>query len=908
MTDPSDPIDWTREIRRRLAGLNLEATREAEIVEELAQHLEDRRAELAAGGATDEEAIRAALDELSGSERLARELRRVERSAPQEPPVPGATAGRLVAGLWQDLRYGARAMLRRPGFTALTALALALGIGANTAIFSLVNAVLLRQLPFERPEELVWVTSRRPDVDKRPFNLPDFVDFRDQNRSLAGIAAYGTWSANLTDGGEPERLQGVRISANVFEMLGVHAAAGRLLLPEDDTPGQEHVVVLAHGLWRRRFGGDPGLVGKTLTLNGAGYTVVGILPPQFIFPIKECDLAIPLAPRADPWLGVRTSSNFLRGLARLKPGVTREQAQADLTAVAERLRRQYPVANEQKLGVTLTSWREEIVGDYRLALWVLLGAVGVVLLITCVNLANLALVRAAARHREMAIRTALGASRRRLTQQLAVESLLLALLGGGTGLLLAVYGIDLLLWLSPASLPRAAEVGVDLRVLGYTLALSVLAGGIFGLAPAWRSARVNVGEDLKEDGRGASGGARQSRARSLLVVSEIALSLVLLVGAGLLLKSFVRLQRATPGFDAHNVLALRLSLPKGRYGSRGAVTAFYDDLQPRLARLPGVESVGVVNVLPLSGLLRSVNFSIEGRPAAPGETWMTDYRETSPDYFRTMKIPLIAGRAFTEQDTDRTSPVVIISQGFARHYWPDGGAVGAHLRIDDNDTGPRPVEIVGVVGDVKHQSLDGGPSLHLYLPLRQVHEDGIVYTASTQYWLVRAATDPLTLSSAVRREIQSVDRDVPTSNTRTMEQYLDASIAPRRFNLSLLAVFALAALALAGVGLYGVISYGVAQRRQEIGIRMALGAQARDVLRLVIGQGLRLAVLGVALGLLGALALTRLMAGLLFIVSPTDPVTFGAIALLLTGVALLACWLPARRAMKVDPLVALRHD
>ncbi|HEV2669303.1 MAG TPA: ABC transporter permease, partial [Blastocatellia bacterium] len=618
--------------------------------------------------------------------------------------------------------------------------------------------------------------------------------------------------------------------------------------------------------------------------------------------------AVPLAPDADPWRGLRNSTNFLRALARLKPGVTREQAEADLTSVAERQRQQYPVTNRRKLGVTLSPLHQEVVGDFRLAFWVLLEAVGVVLLITCVNLANLALVRAAGRRREMAIRSALGATRRSLIQQLATESMLLALLSGVAGLLLAFYSIPLLLALSPASLPRTAEVGVDFRVLGFTLALSLLAGVIFGLAPAWQATRVSLNEELKENGRSSADGARQSRARGLLVITEIALSLVLLIGAGLLVKSFLRLQAVSPGFETENALAVRLSLPKAHYSNRAAVTAFYEKLRPRLESLPGVETVGVVSALPLSPVSYSIPFTIEGRAITPDEVERADYRVVSAGYFRAMKIPLIAGREFNERDTAETSPVTLISQNLARRHWPNGSPLGAHLLINDNNQGPRPVEIVGVVGDVKHLSLDGEPAPHIYLPIHQTHEDGVVWLTDNQYWLLRTAVDPLTLQAAVRREIQAVDREAPASNMRTMEQYLAASVAPRRFNLWLLTVFAGAALMLVATGLYGVISYGVAQRRHEIGIRMALGARDPDVLKLVIGQGIRLALVGVALGLLASLALTRVMEGLLFGVSATDPLTFMVIALLLMFVALLACYIPARRATKVDPLIARRFE
>jgi putative ABC transport system permease protein len=904
--------DWKHEIRRRLAMLRLEPMRENEIVEELTQHLDDRHAELLAGGATKEEATRVALAELGESEVLRQELRRVEGGVRQEPVAwgsgnQGRKSGAMLSDLWQDLRYSLRTMLKQPAFPGVAVLVLALGIGGNTAIFSLVNSILLRQLPFREPEQLVSVSSRRSQPGKYPFTLPDFIDYRDQNRSLAGIAAFANWSANLTGSGDPERLQGLRISASVFQMLGVKAVAGRVLLPVDDTPGQERVVVLSHGLWQRRFGADPQLVGKTLTLNGAGYTVVGVLPPQFLFPVREAELAIPLAPDADPWRDVRTSVNFLRALGRLKPGVTREQAEEDLTAVAGRLRKEYPVANAQKLGVTLSPLHEEVVANFSLSLWVLLGAVSVVLLMTCVNLANLALARAATRHREMAIRTALGATRARLIRQLATESLLLAGLGGITGLLLARYGIDLLLALSPASLPRAAEVGVDFRVLGFTLALSLLAGMIFGLAPALRAMRVNVNEELRENGRG-TGGVRLGLSRRLLVISEIALSLVLLTGAGLLTKSLLRLQAVNPGFEAENVLVARLSLPKAQYPNRAAATAFYEKLRPRLEGLPGVESVGVTSALPLSGVLASIPFTVEGRASVPGEALWADYRLISTGYFHALRIPVLAGREFNERDTAETATVALISQGFARRYWPNGDPLGAHLRIDDNDQGPRLAEIVGVVGDVTHLSLDADPAPHIYLAIHQTHEDAVVWLTTNQYWLLRTAGEPLTLSAAVRREIQAVDREVPASSILTMEQYLRASVGPRRFNLWLLTIFAGAALVLAGTGLYGVISCGVAQRRREIGIRMALGAQAGDVLKLVIGQGMAMALGGVALGLVAALGLTRLMKSLLFRVSATDPQTMLVTAWLLAFVALLACWIPARRAMRVDPMVTLRDE
>jgi predicted permease len=812
--------------------------------------------------------------------------------------------------LIQDLRYGLRSMRRAPGFTIVAVLTLGLGIGANTAIFSLVNAILLRQLPFKNPEQLVALDSKRIDPGKHPFTIPDFVDYRDQNETLEQIAAFANWSASITGSGEAERVQGMRISANAFQLLGVEAVVGRALVPEDDTPGRQHVVVLSHGLWQRRFGADPRTVGQTLLLNGNSYTIVGVLPPQFIFPIREAELAVPLAPDADPWRSARTSTNFLRAIARLKPGVTLAQAEADLTSIAGRMRQQYPAANENKnkLGVTLTPLNDVVVGDYRHALWMLLGAVGFVLLIASINLASLSLARASTRHREMAIRTAHGATRWRLVRQMTTENLLLALTGGLIGLLLAWWGINFLLALSPAGMPRLSEVGLDARVLIFTLAVSLLAGSIFGILPAVKASRIDLNEELKSGGRAGNDGTGRNRVRSFLVVAEIAISLVLLLSAGLLIKSFSRLQEVRPGFESENLLAVRLSLPKTRYANRDALISFDDQLQPLLEGLPGVSAVGAVSALPLSGTRASIEFTIEGRPSPQNEVWMSDYRIASTGYFRAMKIPLLRGREFSEQDKAHTTPVAIISETLARRFWPDGDPVGARISIDDNNQGPRPVEIVGVVGDVKHLSLEDEPTPHLYLPLRQLHEDGVVWMTNNQYWLIRSSVSPLSLASAVQREIRKVDPDVPASNIKTMEQYLSTSVSPRRFNLWLLTVFAAAALVLATVGIYGVMSYSVAQRTREIGVRMALGAQRSDIFRMVVGHGMLLAVTGLAAGLVGALALSRLMGGLLYQVSTTDPATYILLTLFLLLVTLVACLVPARRATKVDPIVALRYE
>jgi predicted permease len=888
-------IRQLRALLLRLAGIFGREARDRELAEELESHLQMHIEDNVQAGMTPQEARRQALIKLGGVAQIKEEYGR-RRGFP------------MLEDLWLDLRYGARGLIRQPVFTLVAVLTLALAIGANTAIFSMVDAILLRQLPFKNPEQLVAVDSKRTDPGKHPFTIPDFIDYRDQNQTLEQIAAFSTWSASLTGSGEAERVQGMRISANAFQLLGMDAIVGRALMPEDDTPGRQNVVVLSHGLWQRRFGADPRLVGQTLVLNGHSHTIVGVLAPQFIFPIREAELAVPLAPDADPWRSARTSTNFLRAIARLKPGVPLAQAEADLTSIAGRLRQQYPAANENKLGMTLTPLNEVVVGNYRHALWMLLGAVGFVLLIASINLASLSLARASTRHREMAIRTAHGATRWRLIRQMITENLLLALSGGLIGLLLAWWGINFLLALSPAGMPRLSEVGLDARVLVFTLAVSLLAGSIFGILPAVKASRVNLNEELKSGGRNGNDGTGRNRVRSALVVAEIAISLVLLLSAGLLIKSFSRLQEVRPGFESEKLLAVRLSLPRTRYANRDALIAFYDQFLPLVEGLPGVSAVGAVSALPLSGTRASIEFTIEGRPSPQNEVWVTDYRLASTGYFRAMKIPLLGGRDFSEQDNAHTTPVAIISETLARRFWPDGNPVGARLLIDDNDQGPRPVEIAGVVGDVKHLSLEDEPMPHVYLPLRQIHEDGVVWMTNNQYWLIRSEVPPLTLASAVQREIRKVDPEVPASNIKTMEQYLSASVSPRRFNLWLLTVFAAAALILATVGIYGVMSYSVAQRTREIGIRMALGAQRSDILRMVVGHGMLLAVAGLAVGLAGALALSRLMGGLLYQVSATDPATYILLTFFLLLVTLAACLVPARRATKVDPMVALRHE
>ena len=907
--------DWREEVRRRLPPATRGAERRDAIVEELAQHLEDVQAAFLAQGVDPDEAERRTRAELDhgveippdpGVEVTPARVA-VRRAAPPSAPLASLGTESFLGDLRQDLRHGVRLLRTQFGFASVAILTLALGTGAVAAIFSIVNAVLLRPLPFREPDRLVAVSLRRVAGGGHPFNLPDFLDDRDRNRTLAGIAAYGTWSGNLTGAGEPERLSGLRVSANLFELLGVRAKAGRALVAADDRPENRHVVVLGDALWRRRFGGDPGVVGRTLTLNGAGYEVVGVLPRDFLFPVADAELAIPLAPDADPQREVRASVNFLRAVARLGPGVTREQAEADLGALAERRRREHPVENAQKIGRVVTPLHQELVGGFGPALWVLFGAVGLVLLIASVNLAGLALARAASRRREMAIRTALGATRRRLARQVAAECLLLALAGGAGGLVVASFGVDALMTLSPAGLPRASEAHVDLRVLAVTLAVALLSGLVFGLAPALQASRTDLQRDLTLR-RGDAGGACRRRGRSGLVVAEIALSLVLLAGAGLLMKSFVRLLAVDPGFDPGRVLVARLSLPRETYAGREKTAAFCDRLGQRLTVLPGAEEVGVVSALPLAVSRASVPFTVEGRPVASGEEPWTNYRLASAGYFRALRIPLVAGRSFDDRDRAGGAPVALVSRAFVRRFLSDQGPIGAHLRINDNDTGPRPVEIVGVVGDVRHADLGSEPEPHLYLPLQQAHEDSVGILTGNQYWLLRARGEPRALAEAARGALRAVDPDVPATSLRVMDDYLAESVSFRKFSLRLLAAFAAAALLLAASGLYGVIAYGVSRRTHEIGVRMTLGARPGDVLRMVMGEGMRLASLGIALGLAAALLLTRTLRSLLFGVSAADPFTFAAITLLLAAAALLACWLPARRAIRVTPVTALRAE
>lgn len=809
--------------------------------------------------------------------------------------------------LLQDLRYAVRVLFKSRALTAVALLTLALGIGVNSAIFSVVNAIVLRPLPYPRSEDLmvVWGNLHKPGLEEIEISALEFRDFQQQSQSFEHIAAYSTAGLNLTGVDQPERLRGAAISANLFPALGVQPHAGRNIAPEEDRYGNDRVVILSYALWQRRFGGDPGVIGRTIQLDGRTMNVAGVMPADFHFPDRETEVWIPLAFEPDLLEENNRGSHFLNVIARLKPGVTPAQAQADLNTITARLSSEHKETYRSSFSTTIRSLHEDLVGDLRRAMLVLLGAVGLVLLIACANVAHLRLASATARYREFAIRAALGARRGRVVRQFLTESVLLSLVGGAIGLGVAVWLVRALVLLIPKNTPRVEEIRLDYRVVLFTLGTSLLTGIIFGLAPAFQAARTNLNDVLKEAGRSGSDTSRRLRLRNLLVVSEFALSLVLLIGAGLMVKSLLRLQDVKPGFEPAHLMTMRIALPATKYENFKQSHAFFEELFDRLGARPEIESVGAINLLPFGGSGGDRSFSIEDQPIAAGHARPDEQvRFVSPGYFHTMQIPLLSGRDFTRRDLPDTPQVAIVNSAFARKFWSDGNAIGKRISFSANN--PKWYEIVGIVGNVKHRGLDIADSPELYIPVFQpLFADGYV---PPLYVAVRTRNDPSLVGGLMRSEVAAIDRDQPVYSLMTMDQRIADSVAPRRFNMFILGLFASLALMLAAIGIYGIMAFSVAQRTHEIGVRMALGASASDVLKLVLSNGFKLALIGIVVGLLAAFAATRVLSSLLYGVSATDPAIFVIDAVLLAFAALLACYIPARRATKVDPLVALRYE
>ncbi len=809
-----------------------------------------------------------------------------------------------MGSLLQDIRYGIRMLAKNPAFTLVAVITLALGIGANTAIFSVVNAVLLRPLPYKAADRLVtfWASNQQMGYSG-PATVcdPDFFEWRDQSKTFEEMAGFRWATANLTGLGEPDRLLGWHVTASLFPMLGVRPVVGRVFSSDEETPGHSHVVLISHKLSQSRFGTDADAVGKAIKLDGESFTVAGVMPADFAFPNK-----------ADFWRPAELSSDChnstLRVIARLQPDATMDRAREGVAIVAHRLD---AAAHQDRYGVwhlTVIPLREEMASIIRPSLLILLGVVGVVMLIACANVANLLLARAAARQREIAIRTALGAGRTRVILQMLTESVLLAFLGGGLGLVLATWGRDVVVSLIPKNLAppgfigQIAAVNIDVSVLAFTLVLSLVTGIIFGLVPALQASKPDLSESLKEGSRGSTASAARRGIQSVLVISEIAMALVLLIGAGVLIRSFISLMNVDPGFDPQNVLTMNVNLPESRYPTAAQMIAFERDALERLAKMPGVHSAGAVFGLPLGGILIRGDFSIEGQPAPPPEI-SPSKSVVSADYFRAVGIRLMKGRYFNDHDTETAPHVAIINENMARRFWPNQDPIGKRIRPGfSND---QWCSIVGVVSDVKQISFAEEPSTAMYLPYEQSPSSFLMRDIT---FAVRTSSSPLNSADQARHAIGAVDHDLPVFDVSTLQELVYQSMSEPRFNTVLLGIFAAFAFVLAIVGIYGVMSYTVTQRTHEIGVRMALGAGRDDVLKLVVGQGMILTLMGVVIGLGGAFGLTRFLASFLFGVQPTDPMTFAGVSLLVAGVAMAASYIPARRATKVDPMVALRYE
>jgi predicted permease len=891
-------MEWLRIFASRLAGVFRRRSLDADLDTELRAHLEALTEEHLRRGMNLEEARHAAHREFGGAEQT-RELYRERRGLP------------FLETSFQDIRLGMRMLVKNPGFTFVAVLTLALGIGANAAIFSVVNAVLLRPLAYKDSDRLVTLLHDGSD----PVSAANYIDWRDQSHSFEAMAAAEGWSANLTGVDSPEHIVGLKVTQNLFPMLGAEPQLGRLFLAEEDRKGSEHETILSYRLWQRRFGGDGSVVGKIIKLDGQQYTIVGVMPRDFKFApfwSTHAELWVPMA------FGERIHNrggNSLRVFARLWPGVSLAQARAEIAAVTARLERQFPGTNRD---VTVTPLIEQVVGRIQAPLLVLLGAVGFVLLIACANVAHMLLARSAVRQKEIAVRAALGAPRIRVIRQFLTENLLLTAMGAFAGLLLAIWGTHALVALSPADIPRVETVTIDARVVLFLLGVSVLTSVAFGLAPAMQVSAVNLSDVLKEGGRGGSEGIRRNRLRSFLVASEFALALMLLMGAGLMIRSFFALEAVDPGFNPHNVLSMIVSVAGSSEAEPNSRAIFYQQLLERVRALPGVESAGGINHLPLAGDMWGWPFMIEGRPKPrPGESPNAVYRIATPGYFQTMKLPLLRGRGISTSDNAGAPGVVIINEEAARTYWPGQDPLGQRISFDSGEAGsPTWLTVIAISKNAKQEDWATPPFPEVYLAAFQNRdflgvagphaEAGLHMSYITL--VVRTARDPGALTSTVKSAVWSFDRNLPISEVLTMDGVVADANAQPRFEMLLLAMFAAVALVMAAVGIYGVMSYSVSRRTHEIGIRISLGASRNDVFRLVLRQGMLLTLAGLGAGIAGALLLSRLMAKVLYGVPPTDPITFASVAILLAGVALFATWLPARRAMRVDPMIALRYE
>ena len=871
-----------------------------ELETELSAHIQLHADRLARSGLNRAEAERRARIEFGSTERFKEECRE-------------QLGGNFLEALIQDVRFSLRTLRKSPAFLAVAVVTLALGIGAAVAAFSVVNSVLLRPFGFSNSEKLLWIYSQRPDNPRANFSLPEYCDYRDQSASFDGLAAIASFNPSLSDSGEPERVQGVRMSANAFTILGLRPAIGRTLIADDDKNGAEPVVLLSYGLWSRRYARNPDVVGRSVNVNGESRQIIGVLPSSFALPNLDTDIVVPLQPESDPRRNARNSVNFLRMVGRLKPHVTPQQAHAELDSIRQNLHRRYPDTDAGKVGLTIVPLTEEIVTNIRSVLLTIFCAAGAVLLVGCTNLAGISLSRAGARQRELAVRTALGATRSRLVRLLLVESAILAVVGGSLGLILEMLGQGALLRLVPTDLPRIDSFVVDWRVFVFASGVTLLATCVCGLAPAWLLSRSDLRDALVSSGRGSSGGGVQSRLRTWLVAGQIALALVLLANAGLLFRSFARLSSEQPGFDSSNVLTVRFSLPQVTYTDRAAIVQFYEKLQPRLVTIPGIQGAGLVSILPLAPKsIAFIHFTRPDQPSSkPENTPSTNYRMITPDYFRAMGIPLLAGRYFTEEDNGDRAPIAIVSSALAKNHFSDRSPIGQRVMIDDNDAEPRPVEIVGIVGPVKQANLETPARPDLYVPLRQVHKDGVPWLRNSIYCVAKTNPEVSGVAynvSQLRAAIRNVDPSVAVGIVRPMTEVLDAALASRRFSLLLIGSFAGAALFLAAAGLYAVISYGIQQRTREIGVRLALGATRGHILGMIFKEGAVLLGAGVAAGLAAALLLASFVASQMYGISEHDPFSFAIVSLLLGIISLLACWIASRRALNVDPVIALRCE